>query len=204
MIMNTTTQVSPTQKCYQCGSNMQGRRENYRYTECGLSSVVLQNILVFHCKCGSIVPEILGIDGLHIRLMRNLLAKSTLLSGEEIRFLRKMAGSTASKLAKTLGVAKETVSRWENDKSTIGGESDRLLRFACFFEFMQQRKFEEKDRLDDALDRIREMTSLNLPEVFRQMTDCANGSKPMTINPETLAQFGSDVSESGDPSQTVQ
>ncbi len=169
---------------------MEGRRENYRYTECGLSSVVLQDIFVFHCKCGSIVPEIPAIDGLHVNLMCDLLRKDSLLSGEEIRFLRKMAGLTATDLAKTIGITKETVSRWENGKTDISGESDRLLRFACLFEFFQQRRLEDKDKLDSAMEEVRQLTSLNLPSVFRNLDELATGSKQITINPGKLSQFG--------------
>jgi putative zinc finger/helix-turn-helix YgiT family protein len=189
-------------KCHKCGKAMEGRRENYRYTECGLSSVVLQDIVVFHCKCGAIVPEIPAIDGLHVELLRSLLAKDSLLSGEEIRFLRKMAGLTAVDLAKTIGVQKESVSRWENDKKTIGGESDRLLRFACFFEFMHQRKLEDRDELGAAMEQIRQFTSLNLPEVFRHLDETESRSKQITINPETLSQFGSGITP--EVSQSVQ
>jgi putative zinc finger/helix-turn-helix YgiT family protein len=199
--MNEHIPTKLTEKCYHCSGTMEGRRENYRYTECGLSSVVLLNILVFHCKCGSIVPEIPAIDGLHLDLMRGILRKDTLLCGEEIRFLRKMAGLTATNLAKTIGMAKETISRWENDKVPISGESDRLLRFACFLEFMQQRRLEDKDNLAGVMDQVRQMTSLNLPEVFRQIGESATGPKPIRINPETIGQFGV---ERADPTDMVQ
>jgi putative zinc finger/helix-turn-helix YgiT family protein len=187
--MKPLLETNDKERCYRCGGKMKGHRENYHYTECGLSSVTLQNILVFHCQCGAIVPEIRATDALHIRLMTDLLRKEALLSGEEIRFLRKMAGLTATDLAKTIGMAKETISRWENDKVPIGGESDRLLRFACFFEFMQHRRLEDGDDLKSAMDGVREMTALNLPEILRQLnTDTPTVSKQLTINADNLSQ----------------
>ncbi len=50
------------------------------------------------------------------------------LNGEGVRFLRTAAGWSATKLAKMLGVRKETVSRWENDREVIGETSEKLLR----------------------------------------------------------------------------
>lgn len=46
--------------CYDCGRVMQGKRQSYQYTECGLSSVTLLNVVVFQCDCGVRVPEIPG------------------------------------------------------------------------------------------------------------------------------------------------
>ena len=53
--------IVATAKCYRsgCGGTMEGRKGEYRYLESGLDSVILKDILVFHCtKCNTIVPEI--------------------------------------------------------------------------------------------------------------------------------------------------
>src|SRR5581483_2714880 len=92
-------------KCYECGGVMIGRPESYKYTECGLDSVYLSNVCVFRCtnqKCAAIVPEIPAIGVLHREIARNLVMKETLLSGEEIRFLRKMAGLSSIELSNLL------------------------------------------------------------------------------------------------------
>jgi DNA-binding transcriptional regulator YiaG len=47
-------------------------------------------------------------------------------TGEEVRFLRKSLGWSGSDFAKHMGVAEETVSRWENDAAPIGPQADRL------------------------------------------------------------------------------
>ena len=191
-----------TRQCYECKGTMRGRRENYRYAECGLSSVVLMDVLVFHCKCGAIVPEIPALGILHDQLMLDLLRKKTLLCAEEVRFLRKMTGYSATRLAKSMSVTKETVSRWENDKLKIGGESDRLLRFVCLFNFMQRRKSEGEHEIDLALERVKCINSLNVPEILEQIEELAEGPKQIRINPETLAQFGS--GPNGTDTTTVQ
>ena len=55
--------------------------------------------------------------------------KPTRFIGDELRFLRKSLGWSGSDFAKHVGVAGETVSRWENDAAPIGLQADRLLRF---------------------------------------------------------------------------
>src|ERR1019366_4676757 len=49
---------------------------------------------------------------------------------EEIRFLRKVAGFTATNLARSLAVTKVAVSRWENN-GKMGAASERAIRTTC-------------------------------------------------------------------------
>lgn len=190
--MNETKQAVVARRCYDCNGTMEGRRENYRYTECGLESVTLLDILVFHCKCGAIVPEISAVEMLHEAIAIDLLRKDTFLSGEEIRFLRKTAGYSATKLAAIMGVTKEAVSRWENDKQPIGKESDRLVRWVCFDGIMRNVIPGETDKHGILIEHVKKMASLNLPEFMQQIEDSARGSKSIKVNPAMLAQFGSD------------
>jgi DNA-binding transcriptional regulator YiaG len=110
---------------------MEGRKENYRYIESGLNSVVLRDVLVFHCKhCGAAVPQITAASILHRLIVFRLLTKEYRLSGAEVRFLRKAVGYSATDLAKMAGTSKSVVSRWEN-RSSLGQDSDRLVRLLC-------------------------------------------------------------------------
>jgi transcriptional regulator with XRE-family HTH domain len=116
---------------------MEGRRENYRYAESGLDSVVLRNVLVFHCKhCGAAVPQIVAASILHRLIAICLLTNEYRLSGAEVRFLRKAVGYTATELAKMAGTSKQVVSRWEN-RSSLGQDSDRLIRLLCAHKMMR-------------------------------------------------------------------
>lgn len=121
----------PLRTCTECRGSAEGKRENYTYTECGLKNVVLTDVLVYRCaRCGSEQVEIPNMDGLHRTIALAVLCKPRLLSGDEIRFLRGVAGLTATKLAKNLAVTKNAVSRWENT-GKLGPASDRAIRAVC-------------------------------------------------------------------------
>ena len=68
------------------------------------------------------MPELHSLIGL------NLIKKKSLLNGQEIRFLRKNIGLTATKLSKIVGVDNATMSRWENNNQSIDKSHDRLIR----------------------------------------------------------------------------
>ena len=117
--------------CYECKGASEGRRENYNYSECGLKNVVLKGVMVYRCaRCGSARVEIPNMDGLHRTIALLVLSKSSLLSSDEIRFLRTVAGYTSVQFAKVIGVTKNALSRWENNHK-IGVQSERSIRNAC-------------------------------------------------------------------------
>jgi putative zinc finger/helix-turn-helix YgiT family protein len=183
-------------KCYECGKTMVGKRENYPYQEAGLRSVVLLNILVYHCRCGAIVPEIPYAGVLHHCIAMSVLKKKALLSGEEIRFVRKLAGYSGTELARVMGVEKGTVSKWENEKKKIGKETDRLLRLTCFAKVVERLVgIENQAKGDDLVTRLKRLgrmvESLNLTTVLENIEDRREGSKPVRIDPDTLAAMDS-------------
>src|SRR5947209_1720394 len=120
--------VIATATCRQCDGVMEGRKGEYKYVESGLNSVVLKDILVFHCtKCNDIVPEIPMVGILHRVIAMRLLLKKTLLTGQELRFLRKLCGYSINEFAEIMGSSKSVVCRWEN-QSTHGQGTDRIVR----------------------------------------------------------------------------
>lgn len=87
------------------------------------------NVLVARCtRCGEYEVVIPNIEGLHRALALAIAGKEPRLSAEEIRFLRKYIGLSSGDFAQHIGVAPETVSRWENGKSPMSLTADRLLR----------------------------------------------------------------------------
>ncbi len=123
-------------KCPGCReSEMNEGRENYRYTESGLPNVTLVDVTVRQCpKCGNRVVAIPRLEGLHQMLAFLVATQTARLSGAEMRFLRKHLGWSGSDFAKTIGVAPETVSRWENEKEPMGVVAERLLRLMALRE----------------------------------------------------------------------
>jgi transcriptional regulator with XRE-family HTH domain len=69
------------------------------------------------------------VDALHRVIGKDLCCKKpSLFNPKEIKFLRKELHLKSKELARALGVAPETVSRWENNKSPISESEDRLFR----------------------------------------------------------------------------
>lgn len=161
---------------------MIGRKQAYHYTECGLSQVKLQSVIVFECKCGARAPVIPAIQALHFRLAVTLLRKPALLAGEEIRFLRKMGGMSQTELARIMGVDETRPSKWErgSEKNRIGGPSDRLLRTICFIKMLKQAMGQDNVDFIDRLVECEEIKSLDL-ESFLKAIDEQN-SKPEEID----------------------
>lgn len=159
--------IIKTGNCYSCGKPMEGRIENYKYDECGLKSVTLKNILVFHCKpCGAIVPEISNAQELHRLIGLKLLLKDSLLTGAEVKFLRKLLGYSATDFAEVVGTSKTVISRWEN-RSTFGKDSDRMIRLICINKFVEEGlsevqkmpEGEEKEQLTAVVANMLELTN---------------------------------------------
>jgi transcriptional regulator with XRE-family HTH domain len=122
-------EVIVTTKCRECDGLMEGRKGEYKYIESGLQSVVLKDILVFHCtKCNEIVPEIPAAGVLHRVIALKLLFKKTLLAGSELRFLRKLCGYSVNDFAEIMGSSKTVISRWETGNPAHGAGTDRTVR----------------------------------------------------------------------------
>lgn len=116
-------------KCTECRSVMRSTRENYRYSESGLSNVVLENVEIYRCaQCGVERVAIPRIEGLHRALAHAIIEKSFKLTPEEIRFLRTHLDWSGVDLAEHIGVTASSVSRWENGREPIGSTAERALR----------------------------------------------------------------------------
>ena len=116
-------------QCPSCGGEMTTTRETYHYTDSGLSNIDLHDTEIRRCpSCGEEEVIIPAAESLHRSIAQQLAAKRGKLAPEEIRFLRKQLGFSGVDLAAHMGVAPETVSRWENGGQEIGPVADRLLR----------------------------------------------------------------------------
>lgn len=120
-------------KCPECRTPMTAALEPYKYKECGLSYVTLQNIPINRCpSCGEVVVSIPKVTELHKVLAFAVASKPSRLGSEEIRFLRKYLGWSGVQFANIMAVAQETVSRWETGTAPMGQTAERMLRLMVF------------------------------------------------------------------------
>jgi len=187
--MTTKDKGLIARRCAECGKQMVGMRENYNYTESGLRSVVLKHILVFHCECGAIAARIPAMAMLHRAIALSLITKDSLLSGEEVRFLRKMTGLTGVEMANTLGVHKATVSKWEMDKRNITKKSDASLRLLCFAGILQN-LLGQKDLIPQMKEDMKKFSEIDIKHLLQSIRDELIGPRKIRIDPEELALLG--------------
>lgn len=103
--------------------------EDYHYRECGMDNVIIMGIKVRQCPaCGSRMPLIPSIEGLHDALADAIVKKNGQLSPQEIVFLRKSLGWSGVDFAKHMGCDKSQVSKWEHGTVKMSKPYDLLLR----------------------------------------------------------------------------
>ena len=120
--------------CDKCGQKMAERKATektpYFYDLGG--GFLLSGIMVMRCPtCGMETPMIPKIAQLHRKMVEILIAKPSVLTGPEIRFLRKSAGFPAKEFAALVGVTASHLSRVENVKDgleSLGVPADKLAR----------------------------------------------------------------------------
>lgn len=159
-------------RCLECGASMKARRRHdYRYTESGLSNVVLSGITVHTCeKCRATYPELPAVQSLHAAIAKHFLFRREGLRGEEVRFLRKEMGIKAKDFAEMLGVTKVAVSRWEHSQRPLAAITDRLIRCVFLLHRLKQRPAAEVRALLEEF-------QAGLAEIKKQPS-----SKPMQID----------------------
>jgi transcriptional regulator with XRE-family HTH domain len=101
----------------------------FAYTLSGLP-VGLSGIRVCTCGvCGEEMPIIPRIEELHDLIAEMVCKKANLLTGDEIRFLRKHAGYPAKEFAQLLRMDASHLSRVENGHTlSLGKQADILAR----------------------------------------------------------------------------
>jgi putative zinc finger/helix-turn-helix YgiT family protein len=110
---------------------MTSEKITHKYKECGLDNVVLIGVTLFRCvDCGEECFDFGDIVALHEVIAEILIMKKDLLTGKEIRFLRKRLGLSNTVFAeKILGCSYETLSRIENGKQSVTEQMDHFVRF---------------------------------------------------------------------------
>jgi putative zinc finger/helix-turn-helix YgiT family protein len=117
-------------RCDDCGKPVTTERNAVRRYEIGgLPHVELHGVEVTRCEaCGKEGIAIPRMGQLHRVLAEAFVTQRRMLAYPEIRFLRKHIGLSAADFSQRMGVARETVSRWETGAQSMGATADRLLR----------------------------------------------------------------------------
>ncbi len=116
-------------RCRECGAPMTETRGPHRYSECGLSNVVIQNVVHRACQeCGHREVAIPAQARLHRLLAENIARQPARLAAEEVVFLRKHLGWSGRDFAQRMAVKEETASRWATGDKPMGPQAERLLR----------------------------------------------------------------------------
>ncbi len=132
--MITVKNAKKTMQCDECDMEMTEReatRETpYAYTLSGLKDVYLSGITVLKCqKCAAEAPIIPRIAELHRLIADTIVNWPTELKNDEVRFLRKHAGFSATEFAALLGIDLSYLSRVEHGHHEhLGRPTDRLVR----------------------------------------------------------------------------
>lgn len=103
--------------------------ENYHYRESGLDNVTIIGLTVRKCsECGSIMPLIPNIEGLHDSMAQAIIKQNSPLTPAEIVFLRKSLGWSGSDFAKHMHCDRAQISKWEHGTVEMSKPYDLLLR----------------------------------------------------------------------------
>ena len=104
-----------------------------QYTDCGLDDVYLVSGYEVEEGHHGKSLSIKNIDELHRAIGRYLAGQKKVLSGKELRFLRKQMNLTQSELGKFVGLTSQQVAQWEKEQCEIPGAADLVVR-ALFLE----------------------------------------------------------------------
>ena len=123
-------------KCLECGNTMKKRIVEHHYAECGLKNIFLKNVEELVCpNCGEEELVIPNMEQLHKLIANHVAVQKQRLLPEEVRFLRSHLGFSGVDFANAIGVAAETVSRWENGREEMKLSHERFLRVLILYEF---------------------------------------------------------------------
>lgn len=119
-------------RCDNCekGKNLKPRKSLYHYTESGLPNIYLKNVEWYQCpKCKARRLKIPRMSQLHRCIAWRIVTKSSLLSGAEIVFLRKMLRHNQAEFAERLDVNPVQLCRWETGERNHIPANDKLIRY---------------------------------------------------------------------------
>lgn len=139
------------------------------YTACGLDDVYLVSGYDEVKTSEGDGLSIKKLEQLHMAIGCSLVQKKKVLSGKELRFLRKQLDLSQAELGALVGLTSQQVARWEKGESEISGAADVVLRM-LFIEHKGGRI-----NMRDLVEKLNEMDSSIEEKFFFEKT--ANGWK---------------------------
>lgn len=101
----------------------------YQYLDSGLSNVFLIGIKYWTCKeCDAVAAEIPAPTQLMNVIAESIVMKHGILTGEQIKFLRKRVGKKASDFAELISKTPEHLSKLETGSLMLTEPLDKLIR----------------------------------------------------------------------------
>jgi putative zinc finger/helix-turn-helix YgiT family protein len=126
-------------RCLFCGGQMHQETEVHEFTITKRWSVTIADAPVWVCqKCSEREVCICKPAALERMIAREVVAKVGPLCGDELTFLRRCLAMSGRQMAKRLGVAAETVSRYETGSTPIPPAMDRLIRSLAVLWYLRQ------------------------------------------------------------------
>ena len=173
-------------KCIECGNDVVLIEKLIaKYDGLRVENVFLRNVSVEFCpSCEIETLAIRHMSQVHIAVGIGLALQSSKLTGEEIRFLRRLLRFSAAEWAARIGIAPETYSRWENGRSPAE-QVEKLARIDFLFNVSEGFSFE-----GDLKTLASGLISVEIQDVrdFAIVVDAANPEKkPEYLNPLELA-----------------
>jgi len=120
-------------ECIECDYSkpLKGARIIHKYKESGLDYITLAGIEEFKCpQCGAVYFEIPKVRQLHKLISNMIMQKASILTGPEIRFLRKELGYSTEQFGRLISYDSKTLSRIENGHQKVTPTFDKLIRMA--------------------------------------------------------------------------
>jgi transcriptional regulator with XRE-family HTH domain len=101
----------------------------YHYVDSGLSNVYLIGVKYWACsQCPRQAAEIPAVEQLLNVIAKTVVMKPALMTGAEIRFLRKRVGKKQADFAALVDLTPEHFSKLENDLLPLPESTDKLIR----------------------------------------------------------------------------
>jgi DNA-binding transcriptional regulator YiaG len=103
-------------------------KDPLHYTACGLDDVYLLSGYEVEKTSEGEGISIKKLELLHKAIGCSLVKEKKVLSGKELRFLRKQMDLSQAELGALVGLTSQQVARWEKGESEISGAADVVLR----------------------------------------------------------------------------